>query len=316
MRIAVATGTALCVLGAVLVGACSLGAGSAGASSNATDVNGFAQDFCNLLEPCCADAGLGTSGLICNAWVQSQGATATYDPASGQTCLQTLGQEPSATFCASLMSGVPACSTVFAAPNGTVQPGQPCTQDSDCVVAQGGGATCYLQDAFVDGGTAQTQTCVQTMPGKAGDSPCIGDVESPSVTVFSWSGQGPPPNQAYLCSLSDGLTCNDTTQACTALADVGGACSTDTDCVSTAYCVFAGSSGQCAARLADGAACTVSNGCLTTSYCDSSSSTCTPYTAPGAACTTNEQCEFGCSNGTCGATPTGAIGLPVLCGGA
>jgi hypothetical protein len=312
VRLAVATGTPPCAV--LLVLACGGGAGGQGSGTPATDLGAYAQGFCDLLEPCCADAGLGTGGVFCNAWIQSQASKGGYDPASGQACLQALQQEPGATFCASLTGGVPACSTVFGA-GGAVQPGQPCKQDGDCAVVLGGGATCYKQDAFVDGGAAQTQTCVQTTPGKAGDGPCIGDVESAAVTVYGWSGQGPPPGQAYVCSLADGLTCSDATQQCTAQVDVGGACSTDTDCVATAYCADSGSSGQCVARLADGASCTAApTGCLATSYCDASSDACTPFVAPGSPCSADPQCQYGCSGGACNQGGTGSVSLAGLCG--
>ena len=60
----------------------------------------------------------------------------------------------------------------------------------------------------VDGGSAQTQTCiqVQTLPGKAGDGPCVGSVLA-NGTTYSWSGPAALPAQGYLCAVADGITC-------------------------------------------------------------------------------------------------------------
>lgn len=306
MRLAIATGT----LGVLVAVACSSG----GSGGTAATSSGFGQQYCGLIAPCCAAAGLSTDGTLCNAFAQEAATKGTYDAAAGQDCITGMQAEQGTdALCASLGNDVPACARVFGASGGTVQPGQPCTDDANCAVAPGGGATCFTTDTFVDGGTTQSRTCIQTTAGKAGDSPCIGTVEA-SVTIYSWSGDGPPPSQAVLCSLADGVTCSATTQACTALAAVGAACTTTTDCVAAAYCDFTGSGGTCTARLDDGATCDAApQGCQTTSFCDPASHTCTPYTAPGAACTTDQECQYGCVNSSC-AHGTSNFGLALICG--
>ena len=307
MRLGFAAGT----VGVLVVVACSSGGAGAGSAS------GFGQSYCGMIEPCCAAAGLGTTGVLCNAFAQSAASKGSYDPANGQACLDGMkAEQGSSTFCTTLGNDVPACAHVFSAAGGSVAPGGACSQDGDCATGSGGKATCFETSTFGDGGTTTTKTCVQLTAGKAGDGPCIGTIE-PSFTVYSWNGQGPPPAQAFTCALADGVTCSDSTQTCAALANVGDPCSGSTDCVSTAYCAFgSGTSGStCAARLADGASCaSASSGCQTTSYCDSSSQTCKPYLAPGAACTADAQCQYGCVNQAC-ANGTSNFGLALLCGG-
>ncbi len=292
------------------------GSSSGGGGASAATVAGFAQDFCALLAPCCADAGLSTSGLVCSAFIEEAAQKGTYDATAGQACLAAAQQQPASDFCANLGNDVPQCSQVLSSSGGTTQPGQPCTQDSDCARASGGSATCFGQTEFLDGGgTTQTMTCVQTSPGQAGQGPCIGIAEPGGITEYTWGGKGTPPDQAYVCSLADGVTCSSTTQTCTALAAAGSPCTTDSDCVSGAYCAFgSGGSSTCTARLADGAGCaSAPNGCQTTSYCDASQ-VCTPYVAPGSACTTGNECQYGCVNGKCSSAGT-SFGLALLCGG-
>jgi hypothetical protein len=302
MRLAVATGCT----GLLFAFACT--SGGAGSTAGGS----FAQQYCGLIQPCCADAGLAGPQTLCTSFAQ---AAASTNPGSAQACLDGMQQAASSSaFCTTLGGDVQACNQLFgpATAGGTVAPGQPCTGEGQCAPAPGGGATCFSADVLVDGGTTQTQTCMQTTPGKAGDSPCVGVVES-GVTVYSWSGSGAPPTQGYLCSLADGLTCSDATQQCTALANPGDPCTVTTDCVTTAYCVTSTTSGACTPRLADGAACdSAPEGCLTTSYCEPSTHTCTPYVAPGSACTADPQCQFGCVNQAC-AQGTSNIGLAVLC---
>jgi hypothetical protein len=314
MRLAVAMRTlgVLSGLACISAAACTSGGGSAGTTATAS---GFGQQYCSLIQPCCAAAGLPTGETLCNAFAQAAAEKSTYDPVSGQACITGMQQESgSASFCTTLGNDIPACSHVFGASSGTVQPGQPCTGDSQCAPAPGGGATCFSADALVDGGgTTQTQTCIQTTPGKAGDSPCIGTVEG-DVTVYTWSGQGAPPTQGVTCAMADGLRCSGSTQQCTPLANPGDPCTTTTDCVTSAYCAISGSGGTCTARLADGSDCvSAPSGCQTTSYCDPSSHTCMAYVAPGSACTTDQQCQYGCVNQTC-AHGTNNFGLALLCG--
>jgi hypothetical protein len=286
---------------------------SSGSGGSTSSLDGFAQAYCSALKPCCAQAGLTMDTSLCAALVEAFSQGSTYDPTTGQACLAAVQQESSApTFCSMVDTGIPACSQVFSSASGTVQGGQPCMQDSDCAKAPGGGAFCFGQFTAADGGSAETQTCVQTMTGKAGDGPCVGTVQGQG-TLYSWSAPTPLPAQGFLCANADGLTCDGTTQKCVALSGAGEVCSLDAECLPGDYCAFNTTAGQCAARLADGASCaSAEDGCLTTSYCDGGTTTCKPQLATGSACATDQQCASGqCVNQVCGTGDD--LGLALYC---
>lgn len=291
--------------------ACSSSSGSGDASS----ASGFGQEFCQLIEPCCADAGLSTSGSQCQLFVGAAESKGTYDPNAGQACLTAMQQaSKSSTFCTDLGGDLPQCDSVFGSGGGSAGPGQPCTTDNDCAKAAGGSAICFTTTNFVDGGSSSTSTCVQTQSGMAGQGPCIGTVQG-DVTYFQGSGNGAPPSMGYTCNVANGVSCSSTTQKCTALAATGQPCESDQECVTSDYCAFGGTgSSTCQARAAVGAMCGGGAQCATTAYCDSSSSTCKALLPDGTACATSEQCQSsGCNNGKC--TGSNNLGLALLCGG-
>ncbi len=286
---------------------------SSGGGSSASTSSQFVQQFCALLAPCCADAGLPSNGQQCTSLLDALTSQASYDAAAGQACLGALQQASSQPgFCSGTMNE-PACQQVFGGgAAGTARPGQACKSDSDCAPAPGGGATCFFTGT-ADGGTAQA--CVQTLPGQPGSGPCLGD-KTASGASYSWGGTTPLPPQAYVCDPGTGVTCNTTTRKCTALAPTGAPCMTDSDCVAADHCDYSGSgSPACAARLATGASCAASSdACASGDYCDMTTQTCAPGLADGAACTSSQPCASGiCVNGKCGAS--GSAGLALFCGG-
>lgn len=240
----------------------------------------------------------------------------TYSVANGQTCLDALQKASTQPgFCSADTTEQSACNGVFLGPTssaGSASPGQPCMQDSDCAPASGGGAACLFSTGS-DGGSAEV--CVQTLPGKSGQGPCVG-TQSGSVTSYSLSGA--PPSVGYVCNTADGLGCSSTSMTCSPLLPTGQACTADTDCVTSDYCNFAAAgSSVCAPRVADGSACGVGGAeCVATSYCDSTSGTCKPALANGAACSTSGSgapCQSGlCVNGKCGGSSS--LTLALLCG--
>ncbi len=295
------------------------GTTSAGGTGATSDVNGFADQYCAALEPCCADAGLSTTGTSCHALITLLAGATQYDAAKGAACIQTIQQasgQPG--FCTTFggASASAACNGVFSgleggasASTGSTQPGQACTFSTDCAPAPGGGAECIST-----GGA--TSICVQTTDGKAGDSPCVATV-SGSTTSFTFS-TGTVPSPAYVCNVADGVSCSQTTNACAPLAQVGQSCSSDLDCAQTAYCSFgAATSGpQCAPRLADGASCAASlSGCMATSACDVTTMTCKPLSPDGSPCADASTCQSSvCENGTCGTSSNNQLGLALICG--
>ena len=302
------------VLVVTLAAACSSSNGGSSA-----DAQGFAQQYCALIAPCCADAGLSTNGSQCEALISALTATSTYNATAGAACI-TAERQASASpgFCAGAGSSAAVCEQVFSAAGtsgGTKQPGEACTTDADCAPAAGGGATCWMQTTFGDAGTSTTATCIQTTVGASGDAPCLGTING-GATFEQWSGSAPPPDHAYTCNVADGLSCNATTAACTTLSTTGESCDDDSDCVPADYCDYSTTGGaECAARIADGGACPDMTGCATTSYCDATSQTCKALLGAGAACTDADVCQSSeCLNGAC-SSPGGGFGLTTLCGG-
>jgi hypothetical protein len=154
----------------------------------ASTAAGFAQQYCSLLAPCCADAGLGTNTSSCAALISDLGQG--YNPSAGQACLDAETQaskEP--WFCSSTSMSNAACSNVFSGSSsgsssggssGGVQPGGSCQFDTDCAPAPGGGASCLGGGFSADGGLAGSQ-CIQTTTGASGQGPCIGTVSGSST---------------------------------------------------------------------------------------------------------------------------------------
>jgi len=294
-------------------------------NGNASTESGFAQQYCALLAPCCADAGLSTNTSSCAALLSAFGQG--YNPSAGQACLDAATQaskQPG--FCSSMSMSLPACNDVFSnstsssgsssgGASGSVQPGGACQFPSDCVTAPGGGASCLGGGFSSDGGFGGSQ-CVQTTSGTAGQGPCIGTITA-TGTETSWGGSTPPPTHAYVCDLTKGLTCNTTTQQCSAQVGTGQPCSQDTDCVAADYCNFdASGASTCTPRLADGSSCAMSfSACMTTSYCDTTSQTCKPALPTGAACGSgiSTPCQSNvCVNNKCSSSSN--AGLALFCG--
>ena len=105
------------------------------------------------------------------------------------------------------------------------------------------------------GAPPRRETCIQTSPGQAGDGPCIG-TKNGGETIYSWSGQGSPPTQAVrLRRVRRNDVRRRPRRSASPSRPSGQPCTSDRACVPRAYCAFAGTSAQCAARLPDGASC-------------------------------------------------------------
>jgi hypothetical protein len=292
-------------------------AGSGGGGGGGTDINSFANQFCALYEPCCADAGLPANGQQCQVLVVALGGSqGKYDAAAGSACLQALQQLANeGKFCSS-GANAPECNKVFAGSSGGTQPpGAACAKDSDCASSADGKVTCAFYTTFNDaGGSSDNGSCVLEKPGNAGDSPCIATVKElangVSETLFNF-GSGMPPAQGFACDEANNLYCDSQSHACAALSGVGGACQSSDQCTSTAYCDYA--SHACVARAQSGASCSGGALCAASLYCDMTSKTCTPSLGNGVACSTSDQCQSSqCINGKC--SGSGNLGLQLICG--
>lgn len=306
-------GSGLAVLAAV---ACSSSSsnGSSGSGDLSTS-SGFIDTYCSYVGSCCGSESLPSNGEQCRALLSF--ASGTYDAKNGQACIDAVkaASASDASWCVDSPSTTTACNAAFPSKTaGTVQPGGTCTGDTDCIASGSGDtAVCTFAQA---GGSAQI--CVDEKHGKAGDGPCFGTVSTASggITTTQYNtgattGAGTAPE--IFCFVADGVSCDQTSSTCTALAQIGDAC-TNTQCVAGAHCQFTNET--CVANLAAGATCSQDSDCITGNYCSTGGKVCTAQGGTGAACAGSSQCtSSNCNNGSCGASFGTAFGLALLCGG-
>jgi hypothetical protein len=201
------------------------------------------------------------------------------------------------------------------ASTGTKQPGEPCTETTDCAASPEGKVACQ---SYFDEKGGETRICQIQIDGKAGDGPCVGTRDG-NVTVFSSSSSTsttPPAPRAYVCDVGKGVYCS-SGGTCTAPAELGASCATDPyssyACVKSAFCDSA--TKTCLERIAAGGDCSKSSsGCVNDAYCDSTTHTCAALLADGAACQASQQCaSHQCVNSACTSSGSGLSGLGALC---
>ncbi len=296
---------AMSVFGA-LVAACS--SGGSGASGATRD--GFIAGYCDLLVPCCAQAGLRADGVQCRGFAGGL-APSDYDPVAGDKCLAEMrAASSSPDFCDDFgQSKSPSCDSVFPSnASGTKAPGESCSDDDECAKSSEGEVECA--QARTSGG-AEVRKCQLVLKGTEGATPCAGTKEGNVTYTPSFEDDVPP--KAYLCDVADGLRCDNTTRACVKVPAVGEDCGSGyASCVEGAYC----DGGKCAARKALGADCSFDSQCVESAYCAPDAKTCTPKLADGAPCTSSNRCASGaCVNDKCDKSSGGAdLGLTLLCG--
>jgi hypothetical protein len=260
------------------------------------DARAFADEYCALIEPCCASAGLGSR---CTLTVYAAAKGATFDQSAAAACLDRLHQrQAGADFCDSLESGQ--MTSQWAA-----------IPDCDAAFVGSGGRQA------VQAGPAPTDLLPST--AAVGD-PCVGTTgtELDSNGSGTWtsfvSGTTEQPTEGVVCDHDQGLVCDDQTHVCRAGDPAGAPCSTFDACGAGNYCDF--SAHACAPRLEPGAACAgnLMNECVPGAYCDASTLKCAVPEGPGAACSETpaasaNQCRSGiCDGGVC------ASRLAPLCG--
>lgn len=272
----------------------------------------FAEAYCDLLMPCCREAGLNSNPKNCRTWMAWAGSENSFDEAKGNACLAAMRAASSKPeFCTledDVVEDDGACDEVFTSA-GTVQPGGACEWDEDCADSPEGTGKCQT---FYEGDVRRSM-CIITADGKAGDAPCIA-TRSGSFTVFV--GSGTPPLFAYICDEAKGVHCDKVgeTYACVARPTLGEPCSNFESCVQTAFCDPI--SDTCVDRLPPGEACTDDRQCVDSAFCEDSSNvwTCTAKRPAGATCTSFTECASGwCEDGKCDGGSAN-IGLQLLCG--
>jgi hypothetical protein len=295
------------LLGAVLIPACSSD------DEGLTPMGKFIEQYCSYLMPCCADAGVGTDPTKCKQTLGWFLGSATYVPQKGEECLAEIRAASSnGTVCpGSAMDDSKACEEAFISnePGGTAKPGEACKDTEDCASAAEGTVSClWGQDPETK---AELRSCTNILPGKAGDSPCVGTRDGNVTSYTMWDSKA--PTKGYLCDKqTDGLQCDYATQACKALGKPGDPCTySDRDCVDAAWCDFA--TQLCEARVPAGSACEKSSSqCDAASYCNDQKQ-CEARAANGAPCTADKQClSDECLNGKC--EPATDLGTSMFCG--
>jgi hypothetical protein len=230
---------------------------------------------------------------------------------AGDACLAEMRSQVNAgTFCANLSStSTSPCDSVYGSGgSGNKKPGDTCNVDSDCAPAANGKVVCaglYVNSAFIN-------KCQVQIPGKAGDTQCIGTQDGNLFTSSSTNATDISP-QGIVCSIADGVQCMSGT--CVALAAVGADCFFSSDCVRSAFCSY--TQGKCVPRVAAGGTCTGSDDseCVDGYACESGSQLCRAKAANGATCTTSAMCQSdNCSSGGICQSGFNDFGLALLCG--
>jgi hypothetical protein len=308
------------ILGVIAAGGCGGSGGSlasGGVGPPASSASAFAQQFCDVVAPCCMKAGLRTDGVQCRALIGAYGAH--YDATAGEACLRDLRAAATrADFCMGGLS-TPTCTSVLAASGGTAKPGDTCNKTDDCAPSSAGAVRC--QSLYVGQPQMKIAKCQVQVVGKEGDGPCAGTQDG-NLTSFASSGNAKDvPAMAYLCRTSDGLFCDPDQMKCTKMQAEGGPCSSSSfssqyACVKTATCDTTRKT--CVARKAVGTPCTgttFSSDCVAGAYCDTTAKVCKATAAAGTACMADRECTSGnCLNSKCAAGTDSDLGLAFVCG--
>ncbi len=306
-----------------LSGGCGGGSSSGGPGGGATvsapsDVNAFAAAYahavCDNAAACCQSNALTYNAANCltaaegivqaflvNPAIASGG---TYSQSAASACLTAV--TASVVACNDLVASTPqstqiaSCNAVIA---GTKQPGDPCTQSTDCAPPADGTVSCLdftSTTGSSDGGSTSVSVslCQVTVPGTTGAA-CNNDIV----------GAGSLPARTTDCGQAASAF-NCVNGVCQAKGAVGATCLSGLDCVSTAYC----NGGTCAARQPLGAACdAVADSCDAATYCEPTTTTCTARLAAGMPCTSAvDQCLGECQSNVCRSS---SIATASYCGG-
>jgi hypothetical protein len=201
------------------------------------------------------------------------------------------------------MSG-DACRGVFTSA-GSRKPGETC-DDWNCGPSPEGQVAC----SFGMSGATNPRVCQLQLRGAEGDQPCVATVDGDSGTYPIMP--GPPPARGYLCSVADGLRCDEVSFRCVKLRLAGESCGPRDVCIRGHFCDS--TQHLCQPSRPVGQECQVSapaDSCLADAYCEQSSSVCTVRLPDGSACQSSEQCRSnGCGfDGRCFAS-----GLALVCG--
>jgi hypothetical protein len=209
-------------------------------SHSLADIVGFADQYCELADVCCAEASLPTNGNVCRGLFARRAQYDDYNATAGADCIEAIrAAKGDADFCSSFGSAEP-CQRVFTMKGvleGLKLMGARCMEPWDCLPS---GVCSALSTDCVDGAFCDSSSGI-CMP-------------RPAVGEKCFAPDDPCGPSAYC----DGL-------ACRALAGVGGDCSSSVAaCDADSYCDTTSAKRadwRCKAKLADGAACTAGAQC-------------------------------------------------------
>lgn len=219
--------------------------------------------FCSGLRGCCAAANIAFAETACESAaltslpprIVPQGRVV-WDPAAGERCIAAyaaLGSTCAPTL-ADRAAFAPACDRLFAP---TVQPGEICQYDEECVDIGGARAVCRADGV----NPSDLRICSEdpnrrpTQHGRAGD-PCSESCTVPELDDCS-GGPAPAGSVNAACYASEGFACDFVSATCVALSTVGQPCGQG--CGGGSYC----DGTICVEQKPDGAACEASNECAT-----------------------------------------------------
>ena len=286
----------------LLFGACS------DDETNSLPANAFVDDYCELLMPCCNQAGLSSNPSQCQAFLTASTSGATYDQAKGEQCLSAVRAASGQVDFCTAANGVlndETCGEVFSGGgDGNVEPGGACETDSDCADTEKGEGVCLH---YWKGDTAY-QACMIVADGKLNSGPCIGTRDGSQI---SYRDAEVHFELGYICDKADGLYCDTASDHCAAMGAIGEPCSFYEPCADEMYC---DAEGKCAARLPVDSACSgpYDDECVASAYCDEATKTCAAQLGDGATCTVSRQCQSGsCTNGQC--EKAAEFGLMMVC---
>lgn len=269
----------------------------------------FIHDYCDLMMPCCAQAGLSADAGACRELLSAFSFGSSFNQSSGDKCLAAMRAASSnPDFCNlddDIVQDDGACEAVFStgSSGGSVAPGGACESDFDCASTAQGEGECHHHWE----GEEQGWTCVAVADGQAGSTPCIGTRDG-AMTSYTYTGR--PPLLGYVCDAANGVYCDQESTECTAMKTVGEACSYADRCVEAAYCNS--EAGTCEARKPIGADCSIyTSECESSAYC-SESGQCAAKRTNGESCTSYEQCmSNSCNDNVCAPDD---LGLMFICG--
>jgi hypothetical protein len=263
----------------------------------------FGGASCVGLAVCCQEAGHGFNAAQCQALTSAPVNTdpsLTYDPRVAGECLNAVQNAEVA--CDSGGAAPAACDRVY---QGSLQPGEACSEDVQCATSDLGEAECDLFDSV----------CTVTRRGVLGDA-CSASCEEVGTGGYVCTGgdSSLPPYQAVHCYRDDGVSCEE--GVCSPIAAIGEPCTSVFSCGPDTYCDSEG--GVCAAVALVSESCDTKS-CVAAAYC-ADDATCRALGHEGEPCTTSEECVgFDCDGSVCGPdTPLDVFGeelLSFVCGG-